>query len=151
MIFMMGKLSQSQQWVTDSGLTGPETEEAVGKAFSWLFFTCGLLFGTSQGLLLVVTCHSHGEANVCYLDTVLSGRPLCDGHSLDCYDLGHMLCRCTFSVPVLVVFQATSFKRDQRQSSSAVSFAVNSETPVVPSLPSSGPVLPGLGAPTTTH
>lgn len=49
------------------------------------------------------------------------------------------------------VFQATSFKRAQRQSSSAVSFAVNSETPVVPSLPSSGPVLPGLGAPTTTR
>lgn len=99
MIFMMGKPSQSQPLITDRGLTAPETEEAVGKACSWLLFTCELLFGTSQGLLLVVTCHSHGVANVCYLDTVLSGRPLCDGHDLDSYDLGHMLCRCTFSVP----------------------------------------------------
>lgn len=31
---MMGELSQSQQLITASGLPAPETEEAVGKAFS---------------------------------------------------------------------------------------------------------------------
>lgn len=147
---MTGKLSQSQQLVTASGLTAPETEEAVGQAFSWLVFYMLIALGNLKGLLLGVTCRSPGAANVCYLDTVLSRRPLCYGHSLDSYDLGHMLRRRTFSVPVLVVFQATSSKTAQRQSSSVLSFAVNSETPVVPSLLSSGPVLPGLGAPTTT-
>ncbi|KAF6125497.1 hypothetical protein HJG60_009928 [Phyllostomus discolor] len=51
-----------------------------------------------------------------------------------------MLCRFTFLVLVLAGSQATSFKRAQRQGPSTVRFDVNSETAVVPSLLSSGPV-----------